>query len=55
MTAVIVIVCILAVILLGYFANVARLARKNGTLGRRSTGIVGRGGADVDEHNRTQR
>jgi hypothetical protein len=55
MTAVIVIVCILAVIVLGYFANVARLARKNNNLTRKSTGLVGRGGADVDEHNRTRR
>jgi hypothetical protein len=55
MTAVIVIACVLAVIVLGYLANVARLAARNKNLARKSPGILGRGGADVDEHNRTRR
>jgi hypothetical protein len=53
MAAAIVIAVVLAVIVVGYIANAARLARKNNNLARRSPGLLRRGGADVDEQNRT--
>ena len=52
MVAAIVIGIVLAVIVVGYLANAARLARKNNNLARRSPGLVRRGGSDVDEQNR---
>lgn len=55
MVAVIVIAVVLAVIVVGFIANAARLARKNKNLTRRSPGLVRRGGADVDEQNRQVR
>jgi hypothetical protein len=52
MVTAIVIAVVLALIVVGYLANAARLARKNNNLARRSPGLTGRGGADVDDQNR---
>ena len=52
MVWVIVSAVVLAVIVVGFIANAARLARKNNNLGRRSPGLLRRGGSDVDEQNR---
>ena len=52
MTAAIIIAVVIAVIVLAWLGNSARLARKNNNLGRRSPGLTGRGGADVDDQNR---
>jgi hypothetical protein len=52
MVAAIVIAVVLVLIVVGYVANAARLARKNNNLARRSPGLFGRGGAHVDEQNR---
>jgi hypothetical protein len=52
MVAAIVIAVVLVLIVVGYVANAARLARKNNNLARRSPGLFGHGGADVDEQNR---
>jgi hypothetical protein len=50
--AAIVIAVVIALIVVGYIANAARLARKNNNLSRRSAGLIGPGGREVDEHNR---
>jgi hypothetical protein len=47
-----VIAAVIALVVVGYIANAARLARKNNNLARRSPALLGRGGADVDEQNR---
>lgn len=52
MVAVVVIAVVLALVVVGFIGNAARLARKNNNLARRSPGLLGRGGADVDEQNR---
>jgi hypothetical protein len=52
MVAAIVIAVVLALIVVGYIGNAARLARKNNNLARRSPGLVRRVGAEVDEQNR---
>jgi hypothetical protein len=55
MVAAIVIAVVIALVVVGYIANAARLARKNNNLARRSPGLVRRGGAEVDEQNRQVR
>jgi hypothetical protein len=50
-----VIAVVIALVVVGYIANAARLARKNNNLARRSPGLVRRGGAEVDEQNRQVR
>jgi membrane protein implicated in regulation of membrane protease activity len=55
MVAAIVIAVVLAVIVVGYVANAARLARRNNNLARRSPALIGRRGAEVDEQNRQVR
>ena len=53
MVAAVVIAVVLAVIVVGYVANAARLARRNNNLARRSPSLTGRRGARVDEQNRS--
>jgi uncharacterized membrane protein YqiK len=52
-TWIVVVVVVIVVILLAWGANAYRLARRNNNVGRRSPRTVGRGGSDVDEHNRS--
>lgn len=46
-------IVLIALLLVGWIANSARLARKNKNLARRSPKVFGKGGPEVGEDNRT--
>lgn len=45
---------VILILLVGWIANSARLARKNRNLARRSPHLTGRGNEEVDERNRPE-
>jgi hypothetical protein len=46
-------VVVIAVVLLAWIANAYRLAKKNRNVDRRSPTVLGNGGPEIDEQNRS--